>query len=93
LLLDSCGSNFDLDEQQGVMPKLNAANLEVAQNSMEILYSKKAEVRKVIIDALRCDIHSLPDKIVPCWKEPVNNQCYVITEQNLNMWATLHVST
>jgi hypothetical protein len=27
-----------------------------------------------------------------CWKDPVNQMCYPITENNLNFWATLHVS-
>lgn len=33
------------------------------------------------------------DKTVPCWRDGLTMQCYAIAEQDLNLWADLHVST
>jgi hypothetical protein len=32
------------------------------------------------------------DKAVPCWRDGLTTQCYAIAEQDLNLWADLHVS-
>lgn len=48
-------------------------------------------VRKAIIQEFKCATHSLPDKVAVCWKDPMNGLCYPVTENNLNLWSTMHV--
>ena len=50
-------------------------------------HAKKVEARAAIVAEFTCDIHSLPDHPVACWKDPVSWECYPITESNLNFWA------
>jgi hypothetical protein len=55
-------------------------------------FEKKIRVREEILTFLACDIHSIPGKPSICWKDPVQHQCYPVTEANINLWITLHVS-
>lgn len=55
--------------------------------------------KKVVIEQLtnywRCEIHSLPDKAVACWKpieQRPHGDCYPITQSNINFWASCIVS-
>lgn len=44
-----------------------------------------------ITQAFMCITHSLSDKPAVCWKEPVQGLCYPVMEDNLNIWAMMHV--
>ena len=69
------------------------SNTEKRKSAGDKFHEKRVAARKAITNEFSCDIHSLPDKPVLCWKDLVQHLCYPITESNLNLWATLHVST
>lgn len=35
--------------------------------------------------------HTVKERPVPCWQNGVTMQCYVMTENDLNLWADLQV--
>ena len=55
------------------------------------LYQKRIAVREAIRAHWKCETHTLGDRVVPCWRDGITTQCYVITENDLNLWAELHV--
>jgi hypothetical protein len=57
----------------------------------ELFHSRKKQTRTEIVSVFQCDVHSLPDKPSACHKDSNSGLCYPITEQNLNLWATLCV--
>jgi hypothetical protein len=65
--------------------------LDTSQPLMENFHQKKSIARKEILAFLACDIHGLPDKPAACWKDPVQQLCYPVTDANINLWVTLHV--
>ena len=74
----------------GIVP--SDGNTDKRKTEGDEFHEKKVAARKAITNEFSCDIHSLPDKPVLCWKDPVQHQCYPITEHNLSYWITLHVS-
>jgi hypothetical protein len=85
----------DLNVQKGAK-STSISSATTVESSKEKSQSDKffeAEkaARKAPTDIWRCDIHSLPNKPVLCWRDPENGQCYLITKNNLNYWASLHV--
>lgn len=61
------------------------------KSDAEIFHEKRVTARRAITEAFACPTHSLPDKPALCWKDPIQNMCYPITETNLNFWASLNV--
>jgi hypothetical protein len=51
-------------------------------------HEKRVAIRKEITANFTCPIHSLENKPALCWKAPNNNTCFLISEANLNFWAT-----
>jgi len=69
-----------------------AGTAEKLRSEVDHFHVKKVEARTAIIAEFRCDIHSLPDRPMACWKDPASQECYPITESNLNFWAMQIVS-
>jgi hypothetical protein len=72
-------------------PHSASSTQDTPKSDTDIFHEKKKAAQKAITDAFACAVHSLPDKLTPCWKGP-DGFCYPITESNLNYWSTLHVS-
>jgi hypothetical protein len=66
-------------------------NQDRPKTDTDVFHEHKVQARIDIIGIFQCNVHSLPDKPVTCFKDPQTGLCYPITEQNLNLWATLHV--
>lgn len=77
-------------KSKGMQP-LHVVDLEQPKSEGMIFHENRVAARKEILDEFACLIHSLPDKPMACWKDPVQNICYPLTEHHLNLWATLHV--
>jgi hypothetical protein len=65
--------------------------VEKVKTEADEFHEKRKAARAAITQAFMCVTHSLPDKPAVCWKEPVQGLCYPVTENNLNLWATMHV--
>ena len=52
---------------------------------------KKVVIREAIKAHWRCETHSTGDESVPCWRDGITTQCYVIREGDLTFWADLYV--
>ncbi|KAF8466784.1 hypothetical protein DFH94DRAFT_686038 [Russula ochroleuca] len=65
------------------------------QSNSAVTYDEIHQKRIAIHEAIRahwkCDMHTLGDRAVPCWQDGHTTQCYVITENDLNLWAKLHI--
>ena len=72
---------------------LSDSNTDHQKSEGKQFHEKRIAAWKAITNKFSCDIHSLPDKPILCWKDPVQHLCYPITESNLNLWVTLHAST
>ena len=71
--------------------KPGTRNVEKVKTEADESHGKQKAVQAAITQAFMCINHSLPDKLVVCWKEPVQGLCYPVTENNLNLWAMMHV--
>ena len=58
-------------------------------------HQERAAIRATILKTFHCKLHSHGDKTLLCWKDPTdsNQLCYLITEQNINLWTMLCVRT
>ena len=59
--------------------------------TLDEIHQKKIAVREALRARWRCDIHTTGDRPVPCWRDGFTDQCFAMTENDLNMWADLHV--
>src|ERR1700720_4797379 len=88
-------ANADLNVQKGAKSTSISSTTTVEsskeKSQLDKFFKAKKAARKALTDIWRCDIHGLPDKPVLCWRDPENGQCYLITKNNLNYWASLHV--
>ena len=68
-----------------------SAEKERAKTEAELYHDERKEVRLALKKKWFCEVHSQPDKPMLCYRDGVNNECYPITENNLNLWASFHV--
>ena len=64
---------------------------DVTKSKAELDHEKRLSFRKKLTTRWTCSIHSLPDKPVLCYQD-MQQRCFPITEQHINMWAMLAVS-
>ena len=55
------------------------------------IYQKRIAVREALRARWRCEMHTVGYRPVPCWQDGITAQCYAMTENDLNLWADLHV--
>jgi hypothetical protein len=60
-------------------------------NVFSDIYQKRIAVREALRAHWRCETHTVGERPVPCWRDGITTQCYVMTENDLNLWADLHV--
>lgn len=65
------------------------AKKERSRNDSDSFHERRIEICTEITKHFHCFIHSDGDKTLLCWKDPMNQLCYPITEQHLNLWSTL----
>jgi len=65
--------------------------VEKVKTEADKFHEKRKVAQVAITQAFACVTHSLPDKPAVCWKEPIQGLYYPVTENNLNLWATMHV--
>ena len=65
--------------------------MEKVRTEADEFHEKMKAAWVAITQAFTCVTHSLPDKPAVCWKEPIQGLCYPVTENNLNLWVTMHV--
>lgn len=70
-------------------------NVDASQQKVDEHLEKKISIIEQLTKYWRCEVHSLPDKPALCWiptdQRPYGN-CYPITQNNINFWATCVVS-
>jgi len=71
---------------------LAEANTSEQDPKIAAFHIKRKQARSDITDTFSCYTHSLPGKPALCWQDPVQNQCYPITEGDLNCWSSYVVS-
>jgi len=72
--------------------KATAAAKEQVKTAADIFHEQRVTARLAITEHWTCETHSLPSKPSLCFKNPSTGLCHPITENNLNLWAALHVS-
>jgi hypothetical protein len=78
---------------QTTKSKSNTVTKEQVKTQAETMHEQRIVARQAIAEHFTCEMHSLPNKPVLCFKNPTTGLCHPITENNLSLWAALHVRT